>query len=212
MNSARKSGLRKIDKAISHWSVSIDNWRSMSVRQSNDYTSGTGSIREAKTAVVRNGIQHTFATRLKIARNAAQTLVIVSPWITTQNEKSGDLFSITNIITKFSIPTYVFSRSPQSSAEVLGLQMLMKCATVELVYNKHLHAKLYTCIAPYPYGFAVLGSANMTVNSDELYEIGLLILAAGGGEGIIRELANFGLDYMRTRPESQVIKKMVLKR
>jgi hypothetical protein len=182
------------------------------VRQLINYNSGAGSIRETKTAVVKNGIQHTFAARLRIARNTAKTLVIASPWITTQNEKSSALNKITNLITEFNIPTYVFSRPPQTSSEMLGLQMLMKCATVELVYNQHLHAKLYVCIAPYPYGFAVLGSANMTANSDELYEIGLLVLAAGGGQGIIRELANFGLDYLRTRPESQVIKKMLLKR
>ena len=75
-----------------------------------------------------------------------------------------------------------------------------------------MHAKLFVCNAPYPYGFAMLGSANMTMNSDTLYEIGLLVLAAGGGEGIIKELTNFGLDYVRTRPESQLVKKMITKR
>jgi len=168
----------------------------------------TGLVREAKTAVVRNGVQRVFAARLKTARNAVKSIVIASPWIIAQNERNSPLTQILRVITEKNIPTYVFSRPPQTASELLGQQMLMECPTVELVYNPHLHAKLYVCIAPYPYGFAILGSANMTVNSDTLYEIGLLVLAAGGGEGIIKELANFGLDYMRTRPESQVAKKM----
>ncbi|MBI4330564.1 MAG: hypothetical protein HY673_04735 [Chloroflexi bacterium] len=169
---------------------------------------GTGLVREAKAAVVRNGVQRVFAARLRIARNAAKMIVIASPWITAQTEKSSPLNQIIHLINERNIPTYVFTRQPQTASEHLGQQLLMECPTVELVYNPHLHAKLYVCIAPYPYGFAVLGSANMTVNSDALYEIGLLILAAGGGEIIIKELASFGLDYMRTRAESQVVKKM----
>ena len=83
----------------------------------------------------------------------------------------------------------------------------MACETVELVYNAHLHAKVYACVAPHPYGFALLGSANLTRHSEQLYEVGLLVLAGGGGDEIVAELARFGLDYLRTRPESQVIKK-----
>lgn len=173
---------------------------------------GTGLVREAKTAVVRNGVQRVFAARLRTARNAVKAIVIASPWITAQNERNSPLTQIVRVIMEKNIPTYVFSRPPQTASELLGQQMLMKCPSVEMVYNVHLHAKVYVCNAPYPYGFAILGSANMTVNSDTLYEIGLLVLAAGGGEGIIKELAKFGLDYMRTRPESQIFKKMVTRR
>ncbi len=181
--------------------------------QSVDQISGmTGLIREAKAAVVRNGVQHVFASRLRRARSVARLIVIASPWITAQATKSSALDQITRIVDENRIPTYVFSRPPRTSSELLGLQMLMNCPTVELVYNPHLHAKLYVCIAPYPYGFAVLGSANMTANSDALYEIGLIVLAAGGGEGIIKELASFGMDYLRTRPESQVAKQMLKSR
>lgn len=170
---------------------------------------GTGLIREAKAAVVRNGVQQVFAARLRKARKVVKLIVIASPWITAQPARNNALSQIVRIVTENKIPTHVFSRPPQTSSELLGLQMLTNCPTVELVYNPHLHAKLYVCIAPYPYGFAILGSANMTANSDVLYEIGLIVLAAGGGEAIIKELANFGMDYLRTRPESQVAKRML---
>ncbi len=170
---------------------------------------GTELIREAKAAVVRNGVQQVFASRLRRARKVVRLIVIASPWITAQTARNSALSQIARIVTENKIPTHVFSRSPQTSSELLGLQMLTNCPTVELVYNPHLHAKLYVCIAPYPYGFAILGSANMTSHSDALYEIGLIVLAAGGGEGIIKELANFGMDYVRTRPESQVAKRML---
>jgi len=169
---------------------------------------GTGLIREAKAAVVRKGVQNIFASRLRRAGSTAKHIVIASPWITAQTAKNSALNQIVNTVTKNRIPTYVFSRPPETSSEALGLKMLADCPTVELVYNPHLHAKLYVCSAPYPYGFAVLGSANMTIHSDTLYEIGLIILAAGGGEAIIKELGSFGMDYLRTRPESKVIKKM----
>lgn len=169
---------------------------------------GTGLIREAKAAVVRKGVQNTFASRLRRAGSATKRVIIASPWITAQSARNSALKQIVHTITDNGIPTYVFSRPPETPSEVLGLEMLAKCQTVELVYNPNLHAKLYVCIAPYPFGFAVLGSANMTTHSDALYEIGLIVLAAGGGEAIIKELASFGLDYLRTRPESQVVKKM----
>ena len=94
---------------------------------------GTGLVREAKTAVVRNGVQQVFAARLRRARNAVKLIVIASPWITTQNVRNSALNQIVRVITEKNIPTYVFSRPPQSSSESLGLQMLEKCPTVELV-------------------------------------------------------------------------------
>jgi hypothetical protein len=168
----------------------------------------TGLVREIKAAVVRNGVHKVFAARLRRASNTAKYVVIASPWI-TESSKGGSLDQITKILSEKRIPTYVFVRPPETEFELQGIQLLINCPTVELVYNPHLHAKLYTCIAPYPYGFALLGSANMTVRSNTLYEIGLLVLAAGGGEVIIKELASFGMDYLRTRPESLVVKRML---
>lgn len=82
------------------------------------------------------------------------------------------------------------------------------CPTAELIYNDNVHAKIYAAPAPSPYGFAVLGSANLTAGSTELYEIGLLVTGVGGGSAIVDDLAHFGVHHLRTRPESEVIKKM----
>ena len=83
---------------------------------------------------------------------------------------------------------------------------------MKIVLNENLHAKIYACLAPYPYGFALLCSANMTDASSQLYEVGLIVLSTGGGEGTVRELASYGLDFLRTRPESIVFKRISLGR
>jgi hypothetical protein len=46
----------------------------------------------------------------------------------------------------------------------------------------------------------------------ELYEIGLLIIGVRAGSSIVEDLANFGIRHLRTRPESQVIKKIDFRR
>jgi len=167
-----------------------------------------GLVRTAKAAVVRKGIQHVFANRLRNAGRAVQKIVIASPWITRQSDNvRNPLLRIISVIRRGNIPTYVFTRPPEGSSELDALNMLSECASVEIVYNPNLHAKLYVCVAPYPFGFAILGSANLTSRSDDLYEIGLLVLAEGGGEQIVKQLASFGLDYLRTRPDSTLVKR-----
>jgi hypothetical protein len=171
-----------------------------------------GIIRTAKAAVVRKGIQNVFDTRLRRSRKEARKIIIASPWVSCSDAEKGPLFNIVSTINKYKIPTYVFTRQPQNAAHTLAMNILMSCPSTEIVYNNNLHAKLYICMAPYPYGFAIIGSANFTSASEDLYEIGLLILAQGGGEEIVKQLASFGLDYLRTRPESLMIKRFSLGR
>lgn len=138
--------------------------------------------------------------------------MIASPWITYNSSIRSPLVQIAEIVNRENIPTYIFLRPPDNTAQLDAIDIFKKCASAEIVYNTNLHAKLYVCLAPYPYGFAVLGSANLTVKSEELYEIGLLILSEGGGGEILRQLASFGFDYLRTRPDSEVIKRLSLRR
>ena len=153
-----------------------------------------GFVRDVKAAVVRNGIQNTFSARLRRSKTQARKIVIASPWISYSDSKRGPLLNIVATIDAYKIPTYVFTRQPQNMAHAQAMNVLMSCPCVEIVYNNNLHAKLYICIAPYPCGFAIIGSANLTLGSEDLYEIGLLILAQGGGDEIVRQLASFGLD------------------
>ena len=171
-----------------------------------------GLVRSVKAAVVRKGIQHVFANRLRRAQRQARKLIIASPWVTCIDMVESPLVSIISIIKRHQLPTYVFTRPPENTAEIKALNMLAQCPSVEIVHNPNLHAKLYICLAPYPYGFAMLGSANLTHKSEELHEIGLIVLAAGGGEEIIRQLASFGMDYLRTRSDSSVQKRLRLRR
>jgi hypothetical protein len=138
--------------------------------------------------------------------------VIASPWISTFEGRPYSLAKFAALVEHRKVPTYVFTRPPQSEEQTAAVAILRECASVELVYNANLHAKVYACIAPSPHGFAILGSSNMTVNSESLYEIGLLISSSGGGEAIVRELAGFGLDYVRTRADSRVVKRIDVRR
>lgn len=160
--------------------------------------------RTVRASVVRNGIPHVFASRLRRAADHVEKIIIASPWIT--EEPGGPITSIAASIKRRKTPALIFTRPPESATHFRALDTLLECPTVELVYNPNLHAKVYACVAPYPYGFAILGSANLTHHSDQLYEIGLMVLAGGGGDEIVRELAGFGLDYLRTRPESKLVR------
>ena len=158
--------------------------------------------------MVKNSFQDVFARRLRLARRSAKTLVIASPWISSEAPDAKALMTIIGVIKQYKIPTYIFTRTPQNSAHLHALEALGECSSVEIVLNDNLHAKIYACLAPYPYGFALIGSANLTDNSSHLYEVGLIVVAEGGGEAIVKELASFGLDYLRTRPESVVRKRI----
>jgi hypothetical protein len=158
-------------------------------------------------AVIRSGVQRVFVNRLKRAKEHARHVVIVSPWITAVGGPSCPFSALVQVIQKWRGPAYFFTRPPESVEHLKATQLLRACPTVELVYNDNIHAKVYACTGPSPHGFALLGSANLTANSLNLYEIGLLIIGVGPGSSIVDELANFGLHHLRTRPESDVVKK-----
>ena len=142
--------------------------------------------RSVKAAVVRNSVQDVFAQRLKRSKEAARTLVIASPWITSEAPPVNALEIITGVINRYRIPTYIFTRTPRDLAHRRAVDTLCNCSSAEIVLNDNLHAKVYVCLAPSPYGFALLGSANLTDGSSRLYELGLLVLATGGGEETVR--------------------------
>ena len=168
--------------------------------------------RSVKAAVVKNSVHEVFASRLRRAGKFAKTIVIASPWISSEGSGANTLKTITSVVQRHNVATYVFTRAPQNQAHRRALDTLAKCPSVEIVFNESLHAKIYACLAPYPYGFALLGSANMTDASSQLYEVGLIVLSTGGGEETVRELASYGLDFLRTRPESIVFKRISLGR
>jgi hypothetical protein len=161
-----------------------------------------------QAAVIRSGVQRVFVNRLKRAKTNVRSVVIVSPWITELDDASCPLLSLVQLIQSMKMLTYVFTRTPSRPEHMKAIALLQTCDTLELVYNDNIHAKIYACVAPSPYGFALLGSANLTANSLSLYEVGLLISGVGAGSSIVVELANFGMNHLRTRPESKIVKKI----
>jgi len=171
-----------------------------------------GLVRTVKATIIRRGIQRTFVSRLMRVGKHIQFLVIASPWISSLRGQTYSVERLARYINRLGLPAYVFTRPPQTNDHLDALQVLQGCPSVELVYNENLHAKIYACVGPQPYGFAIVGSANLTMHSAGLYEIGLIVLAGGGGDHIVKELAAFGLNYLRTRPDSKVVKKRTVGR
>ena len=168
-------------------------------------------LRAVPAAVVRTGVQRVFVSRLRKEGKYLQQVVIVSPWITPDNTNAGPLKTLSQIINSRRLPTYVVTRQPQSASHLRATHLLQQCPTVELIYNDNVHAKIYAAVGPPPHGFALIGSANLTAGSSELYEIGLLVVGIGAGCAIVEDLANFGIRHLRTRPESKIIKKANLR-
>lgn len=164
--------------------------------------------RDVPAAVIRSGVQRVFVNRLRRAKEHVRHVVVVSPWITATTDGPCPLSMLVQVIRSRCFPAYVFTRPPEAPAHLKAVEALRSCPTVELVYNVNVHAKIYASTGPSPYGFALLSSANLTANSSTQYEIGLLILGLGPGSAIVEDLANFGLHHLRTRPESEVIKRI----
>jgi hypothetical protein len=164
--------------------------------------------RMVPAAVIRSGVQRVFVNRLRRAKEHARHVVVISPWITMVGDSSCPFLALVQLVRTRRIPAYFITRRPDNNAHVRAVEVLRACPTVELVYNDNVHAKIYACTGPSPHGFALLGSANLTAKSLEMYEIGLLIVGVGPGSSIVEDLANFGIRHLRTRPESEVVKKI----
>ena len=72
-----------------------------------------------------------------------------------------------------------------------ALQLLSPLPTVRTYFNNELHAKVYVCRCD-PFGFAYVGSANLTGRGMTAYEVGLIVDGKGEGEGIVEELERIG--------------------
>jgi hypothetical protein len=164
--------------------------------------------REVPAAVIRKGMHRVFVNRLRRAKDHVRRIVVISPWITPVPEAHCPLSVLVDLIRLQRIPAYFFTRRPQNPNHTSAVQLLQSCPTVELIYNENIHAKVYACVAASPHGFGLLGSANLTANSLNLYEIALVVRGVGRGSAIVEDLAKFGLERLRTRPESEVVKKI----
>jgi len=133
-------------------------------------------------------------------------LAIVSPWIASLENDPITVEDIADYIARYHIKTLVIMRSPQkepTNAEAAELFKRRIGSTLTLYYNNSVHAKIYVCRCQ-PFGFALLGSANLTPHKSRSYEVGLIINGFGAGEKIIEELELTATDYIPGKGESSL--------
>src|SRR3989337_2310495 len=132
-------------------------------------------------------------------------LVIISPWIRTLEGETVTLADIVQAIERKKAPTTVVMRNPIK--EPLNKEadaLLRQCPYVSLYYNNDLHAKIYVCRCE-PFGFALLGSANLSGRATRALEIGLLIEGKGVGRDIVQELGALGRDDVPNRSGTSLV-------
>jgi len=141
--------------------------------------------------VIVEGGHREFFNRFLLAENVA-SLVVVSPWISSVGEMADQFRETVRKIGRERINTTVVVRPPsREPTNRLSVQVLDGLPTVSMYFNPELHAKIYVCRCA-PYGFAYVGSANLTGRGTVAYEVGLIIEGKGHGQKIVDELRNVG--------------------
>jgi len=133
-------------------------------------------------------------------------LVIVSPWIASLDDDTVTLQDIVNYVERYHVETFVVMRSPQKEPRNVEAANLLKSrigSWLTLYYNNGVHAKIYVCRCQ-PFGFALLGSANLTPHGSRSYEVGLIVNGFGAGQRIVEELELVGTDYIPGKSESSL--------
>lgn len=153
--------------------------------------------REQYVEIAFDGGQKDFFRRL-FSASEVKSLVIVSPWITMQDDQEISLRDIVEFINKYRISTTIVTRDPKKEPNNREAVDLLKgdiSQYLTLYYNNSVHAKIYVCVCS-PSGFALLSSSNFTNPKSSLDEVGLFIYGFGAGERLVRELALVGTDYI----------------
>lgn len=163
--------------------------------------------KESYTQVVKAGGHVLFFERLFAAKDV-HGLVIISPWISfLQREELGySLEDIASFINLNQIPTYIITRAPEVEfVNRKAIDIFCSCPSVNLYYNNSLHAKVYVCRCE-PFGFALLSSANLSMASSKIVEIGLMIEGKGYGQMVIEELEYVGKEDLPGMSETIAVK------
>jgi len=149
-----------------------------------------------------------FFMRFLSTNTKMQTLLIISPFMSSLLGTNVSLDRIISKISRERILTYVITRKPEDKDHENAIDLFTKSNNVEVRFNQSLHAKLYLILQNQG-SIAMLGSANLTNASIEKnIEIGMIIYDIGPGRHIIRELYHWGAVRLRTLKESKLVKKM----
>lgn len=160
---------------------------------------------ERYITVVREGGHALFFERF-VQATSVTSLVIVSPWIQSLDGEPLSLTDILWTVQKGRVPTTVIMRSPDKEPLNRSAADLFEGSPfVTLYYNNELHAKVYVCRCQ-PFGFALLGSANLSGRATRALEIGLLVEGKGAGRGTIEELETLGKEDIPNRAGTELRK------
>jgi len=158
---------------------------------------------ERFVTVVQEGGHSLFFERFMQAVEVT-SLVIVSPWIQSLNGEPLSLKDILWSIERRQVPTTVIMRSPTKEPVNKDTAELFEvCPFITLHYNNELDAKIYVCRCR-PFGFALLGSANLSGRASGALEVGLLIEGKGAGRAIIEELEILGKEDIPNRAGTEL--------
>ena len=159
---------------------------------------------ERFVTVVREGGHTLFFERFVQAVEVI-SLVVVSPWIQSLDKEPLSLKDILWSVERRKVPTTIIMRSPQKEPLNRDAAELFEgCPFITLYYNNELHAKIYVCRCQ-PFGFALLGSANLSGRATRALEIGLLIEGKGAGRDIVEELELLGKNDIPNRKGTDLI-------
>ena len=164
--------------------------------EGNDF-SATWEEKFAK--IIYEGGHTVFFERFLLAIDI-KSLVIISPWISTLPNENIRLEDIIFTIKKQKIPTTVIMRDPERERlNIEATKLFRQCHhNINLYFNNELHAKVYVCKCP-PFGFALIGSANLSGRATRAHEIGVFIEGKGYGKEIIEELDLLGKEDLLNR-------------
>jgi len=158
---------------------------------------------EKFVTVVREGGHSLFFERF-IQAVGITSLVIISPWIQSLEGEPISLKDIIWSIERSKVSTTVIMRNP--TKEPLNrdaAELFKESSFITMYYNNDLHAKIYVCRCQ-PFGFALLGSANLSGRATRALEVGLLIDGKGAGRAIIEELDILGKEDIPNRAGTQL--------
>lgn len=150
-----------------------------------------------------------FLIKFRCTHNV-EKLVIISPFLSLLDDVSYNLEEVCKDTKKKDILFYLITKPPEDEKHYKAINILSKYNNIEIRYNDSLHAKLYIGLTnDINNDFAMLGSSNFTTNSIvNNIEIAMMIFSKGEGKKIIRELSKWGLEILRTRTNSKIVKKI----
>ncbi len=141
-----------------------------------------------------------FLQRYFLGGAIAQTLVLVSPFISDLEGSAFSLEAILKKIQKDKTCLYIITQPPHEEYQRSSMAILNKSPYVEIRYNPDVHAKLFVCWSREEReSFALFGSGNLTKGGlRHNIELGMMIFPRGYGKTLLRELYNWGSVFLRS--------------